>query len=318
MKMKLFLGLGITLLVMSCTSETEPQNEDKTKITKIYVGAEKAEGVNTRTVTDVNTNSVTWADGDEIAVFHVNGSGRNDYKRFVLESGAGNISAYFRGVGADDYLIPGETYKVVYPYSAVGVYDGVNDALQMQASISGSNNTDHLADYNWLASAQKVIPADGTMPAFLLVQSTALVKIRVDTENFTIKDPITNKRYLNNVNFTVIDGSTEFSDYIYWDDNLNVTTFQFSEVASAGFAGTVAQIKNNSSYYYWVPIIQKIETGVKQLKLSVHWNAGAVTTYSADMTYTPKSVFKSGYIYNVHLKLSFADSGNSGTLTLVQ
>lgn len=317
MKTKLFLGLGIALLAMSCTSETESRNEDASKITKIYVGTEKVVEADTRTVTDVNTNTVTWATGDEIAVFRVNGSGRNDYKHFILESGAGEISAYFKGVGADDYLTPGETYKVVYPYAAVGAYEGVDDALSMQAAISGSNNTDHLAKYNWLTSLPKVIPTDGTMPAFSLAQSTALAKIRVDIENFMLTG-IGNRRYLSNVNFTVKDGSGEFSDYIYWDDNLNIATLQFSEVASAGFTGTAVQINNNSSYYYWVPIIQKIETGIKELKLSVHWNAGTITTYSADMVYTPQSVFRPGFIYNVHLKLSFAESGNSGALTLVK
>lgn len=313
MKTKLLLSLGIALLAMSCTSETESQNEDATKITKIYIGAEKTSDATTKTVTDVTTNSVKWAEGDEIAVFHVNGSGRNDYKRFVLESGAGEASAYFKGVGADDYLTAGETYKVVYPYAAVGQYDGVNDVFNMHANISASNNTDHLANHNWLVSTQqRITPADGTMPSFLLKQVTALAKIRVDIENFTITG-MTNKRFLSNVNFTIIDRTKAFRSYIYWDDNLDVATYEYSEVATAGFSGQV-EIKNNNSYYYWVPIIQNASDGIKKVSLSVHWRKDV--DLSSAVEYMPKSVFTPGKIYNIHLKLTFTEnSGDSGTLT---
>lgn len=319
MKKKLVIGLSIALLAMSCTSETEPQKEDATKITKIYVGAEKALDVDTRTITDVNTNSVKWAAGDEIAVFHVNGAGRSDYKRFVLESGAGEASAYFKGVGADDYLTAGETYKVVYPYSTVEQYDGVNDVFNMHANISGSNNTDHLANHNWLVSTQqRVIPSDGTMPSFLLAQITALAKIRVDVENFTLTG-LTNRRYLSNVNFTTIDKIKDFYSYIFWNDNLDVEALQYSEVATAGFQSTNVAINNNTSYYYWMPIIQNSSTGVQELGLSVHWRDANNVDYSSSIDYTPKSQFTPGFIYNIHLKLTFTEgSGNSATLSFAQ
>lgn len=317
MKTKLFLSLGIALLVMSCTSETETQSEKVTKITKIYVGTEEEAGTNSRTVTNVNTNAVTWAEGDEIAVFRVNGSGRNDYKRFVLESGAGGIAAYFKGVGVDDYLIPGEVYKVVYPYSTVGTYDGVNDVFNMHANISASNNTDHLANHNWLVSAQRIIPEDGTMPAFSLAQTIALAKIRVDIANFTVTG-LSNRRYLSNVNFTITDKTKAFDSYIYWNEKLEVTGYESSEVATAGFSGQV-QIVNNSSFYYWVPIKQQSTTGIKKMGLSVHWRDGNNVDYSSSVEYIPKSVFASGFIYNIRLKLTFTvNSGNSATLTFVE
>lgn len=318
MKTKLFLGLVIVLLATSCTSETEPQKENETRITKIKIGADVTTDADSRTVTDVNTNSVKWAVGDEIAVFHVNGNGRSDYKRFVLESGVGEASAYFIGVGADDYLTAGEIYKVVYPYVSVGMYDGVNDVFNMHANMSGSNNTDHLANHNWLVSTQqRISPSDGTMPSFLLTQVTALAKIRVDIENFTLTE-MTNRRYLSNVNFTISDKTKAFSSYIFWNDNLEVATYEYSEVATAGFSGQV-QIKNNSSYYYWVPIKQNASDGIKKVSLSIHWRDSNNVDYSSPLEYTPKSVFTPGKIYNIHLKLTFTEnSGNSGTLTFVK
>lgn len=318
MRTKLLLGLGIALLAMSCTSETEPQKEEATKITKIYVGAEKAPDVDTKTITDVNTNSVKWAEGDEIAVFHVNGTGRSDYKRFVLESGAGEASAYFNGVGADDYLTAGETYKVVYPYSTIGIYDGVNEAFNMHANISGSNNTDHLANHNWLVSTQQRISTDGKTPAFLLAQTTALAKIRVDIENFTLTG-FTNRRYLSNVNFTTVDKIKDFYSYIFWNENLDVEAAEYSEVATAGFQSTNVVINNNTSYYYWMPIIQNTLTGIKKLGLSVHWRDANNVDYSSSIEYTPKSEFIPGFIYNIHLNLAFTEgSGNSAILSLVE
>lgn len=317
MKKNLVLGLGIALLAMSCTSETETQKKDTKKITTIYVGAENASDVGTRTITDVNTNSVKWAVGDEIAVFHVNGSGRSDYKHFVLESGAGDASAYFKGVGADDYLTAGETYKVVYPYSTVKQYDGENNVFNMHANISGSNNTDHLANHNWLVSTQQRISTDGKTPAFLLAQTVALAKIQVDITNFTLTG-IPNKRYLSNVNFTISDKTKAFYSYIYWDENLDVAAYEYSEVATAGFSNQV-QISNNTSYYYWVPIKQNTSDGIKSLGLSVHWRDSNNVDYSSSVEYTPQSVFTPGFIYNIHLKLTFTTgSGNSGTLTFVQ
>ncbi|WP_321332907.1 hypothetical protein [uncultured Bacteroides sp.] len=314
MRIKLLLGLSLfAILAMDCISETDtPKSNDK--ITRIYVGTANAKS---RTLTDASTAEVTWKDGDEIAVFHINGSGRSDYKRFLLSSGAGEQSAYFEGVTADDYLTAGETYKVAYPYSSVEEYDGDNNIFNMHANISASNNTDHLANHNWLVSGNRVIPTDGTMPSFSLAQITALAKIRLDIDNFTVTG-LTNRRYLTNVNFTIADATKAFYNYIYWNEDLDVTAYERSEVATAGFSNQV-QIVNNSSYYYWVPIMQETSSGIKQLDLSVHWRDGNNVDYSSVVEYTPKSMFVPGYIYNVHLILTFTEnSGNSGILSLVE
>lgn len=315
MRTKLFLGLSIALLAMSCTSETEPRNEDVTKITKIQVGAEQVANPETRTVTDVTANRVTWAAGDEIAVFRVGGEGRMDYRRFVLESGAGDVLAYFKGVGADDFLTAGDTYKVVYPYNSVREFDGLNGEFNMTASISGNNNTDHLARFNWLISTPHVIPTDGTMPSFSLAQAMALAKIRLDVKNFALP-PLDEQRYLTNLNFTTIDKKTVFSSSVYWSAELDLKTKKFSEVASAGFTSGV-QVYDNTTYYYWVPIMQDPSFGIKDLKLEVLWRSGLSNTYSSSMEYTPKSIFAPGFIYNIHFVLTFEPSGNSGTLSLV-
>lgn len=316
MKTKLFLGLSIALLAMGCTSETEMNNENTTKITRIYVGAENV--IDTRTETDAETAAVTWTEGDEIAVFHVNGSGRSDYKYFVLESGDGETKGYFKGADPEvDYLIPGETYKVVYPYWAVVDFDGGDNIHEMSIALS-NNSTDHLADYNWLASTAKTIPTNGTMPAFSMAQQMSLVKLRVDIENFTVTGT-SNRRYFGNINFTTTDTAPVFYSFVYWNNNLEVAAGEMSEVLGCGFNGNI-QIQNNTSYYFWVPVKQDTSKGVKEIDIALLWrNSGGGTTTTAHAIYTPKSAFAPGYIYNVHLKLSFtAGSANSATLTVVQ
>lgn len=301
------------LAITSCTSETE-DNTYSTKITKIYVGAETTIG--TKTNTNASTSTVTWADGDEIAVFHVNGSGRSDYKRFILTSGAGESSAYFAGATAEDYLTPGETYKVVYPYSSVENYNQSNDFLFSEISQSTSGNISHIAQYDWLYSASKTIGSDGTVPAFLLKHVSAFLRVRLDIANYTASE----RRYLRNFNVKASNGTSKlFANYIYWNDELNFTISQYTETATVGYSESNRIV--DGTFYYYFPIIQDPSLGIEPLTFTSYWatsTSTSATLYSSDCQYTPSSVLRSGYVYDAHFQLTFNDgSANTATLTIV-
>ena len=150
------------------------------------------------------------------------GTGRNDYKRFILESGAGDVSAYFKGVGPDDYLTPGGTYKVIYPYASVVNYYDRNNGCYVAELSQPSSDASHLSDYDWLFSVSKTIPNDNTMPSFLLQHAFSLIKINLTVSNYTGA-----LRYLQSM--SISSNGYNFAESVYWNDNLDFTIAENSE-----------------------------------------------------------------------------------------
>ena len=302
-------------MAMGCSSETDTFQVN-TKITRISVGTQEIKET-TKTATNASTNAVTWQAGDEIAVFHVGGTGRSDFKHFVLASGANETSAYFEGVGADDYLTAGESYKVIYPYSSAGYT--VNDDFNCSETAQSSNgNTDQLADCDWLYSTSTRISPDGTVPAFTLRHAFSLLKIIVDVENFTSSD----RRYMRN--FNIKNFNTElnlFADYVYWNDVFDFSVSGYTGVSAVGYSSSI-RLNNTTTYIYWLPIKQNETLGIQNVVFTSFWATGITSTstmYSSECTYTPSSVFAAGTTYEKHFKLTFADGSSTvAILTLVE
>ncbi len=311
MKLKLLLGLGITLLAMGCTSETELQPKDISKITRIYVGTEDV--VDSRTVTNATTNAVTWAEGDEIAVFHVNGSGRSDYKHFrVVSGGAGGISAYFEAVSEADALTGGETYKLVYPYAAAGSYSGGSSNRYSLAVYELANSVDNLKTYDWLYSDGKAIPQDGTLPRFTMKHCFALVKVHLE-----VAGAIEGEDYDEYIrNFTLSSANSAFAQRVYWDENLD---FAIKSYGTSAVSYNTDTWLENGAYTFWLPVYQSPDFGSHQLTLAIYMSHGTQgnTLWGGNVNYTPHSVLTAGYLYSVNLLFTVDGTNRTGTLTLV-
>lgn len=312
MKIKLLLGLSLfAILAMDCTSETDTLKSND-KITRIYVGTTDAKS---RTSTDASTAEVTWKDGDEIAVFHVNGSGRSDYKRFLLSSGAGEQSAYFEGVTADDYLTAGESYKVIYPYSSTTYTNETTSNIYSFAIYEIPNTVDKLATYDWLYSATRVIPTDGTMPAFTLQHTMALIKVTLDIEGVEEYEDF--DEYLKNITFAPTDNSFAFAQRCYWDTNLDFAIKNYGTTSVSYISN--GQWLEDGTTSFWLPVVQNTNLGIQGLNVTVYVSHGTQgnTLWSATTTFTPTSLLVSGKIYPIHLRFAVDGTNRSGTLTIV-
>lgn len=308
MKTKLFLSLGLVLLTMSCNSEKELPNENVTKISKIYVGTKKDAQTNTRTVTNATTNAVTWTEGDEIAIFRVGGTGRNDYKRFILESGAGDVSAYFKGVGPDDYLTPGGTYKVIYPYASVVNYYDRNNGCYVAELSQPSSDASHLSDYDWLFSVSKTIPNDNTMPSFLLQHAFSLIKINLTVSNYTGA-----LRYLQSM--SISSNGHNFAESVYWNDNLDFTIAENSEKIGISYSSSTKLV--DGKYTFIIPIYQVSNTA--EITFTANWAKtwNSIFPNAASYSYITSSTLTSGKVYELDFTLSFETGASDvGLLTM--
>jgi len=313
MKKNLFLSLCLALVAVGCSSETEPQNDNST-VSRILVGNAELQDANTKTITDAVTNRVTWAAGDEIALFNVNGTGRNDYKRFRIVSGVGNESAYFEAVTEDDNLTAGATYKVIYPYASVASYTDVSNRTSL-AVYEIPNNVNNLATYDWLYSAPRTINADGTTPEFLMQHCMALIKFTLDVEGIIENDDF--DEYLKNITVRPLGTSSMFAQRIYWNNTLDFSISSYG-TNSVSFEPSSVYLENGR-YTFWLPIYQDASLGIRPLILTVFASHGAAgnTLWSAATTFTPASILTPGYIYHKHLNFTVDGSERSGTLTII-
>ena len=314
MKNKLFLYITIAIMAMGCSSETDTYQIDanipNTGITRISVGTI----AETKTTTNETSNAVTWQAGDKIAVFHVNGSGRDDYKCFELSDGAGEISAYFTGVTEEDYLIPGETYKLVYPYSSAVSY--TNNPVVNANSLKVyevPNTVDNLSTYDWLYSAERVIPTDGTTPAFTMQHAMALIKVTLDVEGYV--EGLDSDETLKNVTFATSDNSSAFAQRIYWDADMNFAVRSYTTLSVSYVSG--GEDFDNGTTTFWLPIYQNSSLGIKNLDITVYLSHGVSTNWSGVTTYSTSSVLTPGDIYPIHLKFVVDGSDITGTLSVV-
>jgi len=311
MKNKLFLYITIAIMAMGCSSETDTYpidaNISNTGITRISVGTI----AETKTATDESSNAVTWQTDDEIAVFNVNGSGRDDYKRFKLSEGAGEVSAYFTGVTADDILIPGETYKLVYPYSSAVSYTGSSNSKSLKV-YEVPNTVDNLSTFDWLYSAEKVIPTDGTTPAFTMQHALALIKVTLDVTGFEENDD--SDEYLKNVTFATSNSSLVFAQRIYWDTDMNFAVKSYATSTVSYIDG--GEYLENTTTTFWLPVFQDSDLGIQDLDITVYMSHGIYTLWSAATTYSTSSVLTPGYVYPIHLSFVVDGSSRSGTLSV--
>jgi len=300
-------------MAMGCSSETDTYpidaNISNTNITRISVGTI----AETKTATDESSNAVTWQTGDEIAVFNVNGSGSSDYKHFVLSEGAGEISAYFTGVTVDDYLIPGETYKLVYPYSSAVSYNGSSNIFSLTV-YEVPNTVDNLSTYDWLYSAEKKIPTDGTIPAFTMQHALSLIKVTLDVTGYLEDD--NSDEYLRNISFATSDNSSDFAQRIYWDTDMNFTVKSYA-TSSVSYVSGGGEYLENTTTTFWLPISQDSSLGIKDLDITVYMSHGSNTFWSAATTYSTKSVLTPGKVYPIHLSFVVDGSNRTGTLSVV-
>jgi len=295
-------------MAMGCSSETDMFQINSNNI--IYV-EKTINNITTKTATDETTNAVTWQAGDEIAVFHVNGSGRSDYKRFVLSEGAGNNSAYFTGFTYSDTLIPGETYKLVYPYSSAVSYNGSSNIKSLKV-FEVPNTVDNLSTYDWLYSTEKVIPTDGTTPAFTMKHAMALIKVTLDVTGFEENDD--SDEYLKNVTFATSNSSLSFAQRIYWDTDMNFTVKSYATSSVSYIDG--GEYLENTTTTFWLPVSQDSELGIQDLDITVYMSHGINSLWSAATTYSTSSVLTSGYVYPLHMSFVVDGSNRSGTLSV--
>ena len=294
-------------MAMGCSSETFTSNNI------IYV-EKTINNLTTKTATNETSNEVTWQAGDEIAVFHVNGSGRDDYKEFVLSEGAGSNSAYFTGVTADDILIPGETYKLVYPYSSAVSY--TNDPATTRYSLKVyeiPNTVDNLSSYDWLYSAERVIPTDGTTPAFTMKHAMALIKVTLDVAGFEENDD--SEEYFKNVTFATSNSSLAFAERIYWDTDMNFVVKSYATSSVSYVDG--GEYLENTTTTFWLPVSQDSSLGIQDLDITVYMSHGSNTLWSASTSFYTSSVLTSGYVYPIHLSFVVDGTNRSGTLSVV-
>jgi len=302
-------------MAMGCSSETDTFQTDTsvTSITSLYV-EKTINNATTKTATNESSNEVTWQTGDEIAVFHVNGSGRDDYKCFVLSEGGGSNSGYFKGVTADDYLIAGETYKLVYPYSSAVSY--TNDPATTRYSLKVfevPNTVNNLSSYDWLYSEERVIPTDGTIPDFTMQHALALIKVTLDVTGF--KEGDDSEEYLKNVTFATSDNSLAFAQRIYWDTDMNFAVKYYGTTSVSYVDG--GEYLENTTTTFWLPVSQDSDSGIQDLDITVYMSHGSNTLWSALTQYSTSSVLTPGDIYPIHLKFVVDGSNRSGTLSVV-
>lgn len=314
-KSLLLLISGIALLLAGCTTETETRdwvNKDG-KITRIYVEASSEEdAVEPTTRTTTNGNSVTWVTGDEIALFET--TGQRVYKRFRLVSDPGTKSGYFEGVGTDDYLTPGTSYRVVYPYSAAQ-YTGSNVRYRkdIQAFMQTDNSNSNLTNDDWLISEIRTV-TDGTMPGFRLNHCFALLEVSMQVEGIEEDDDY--EMYFSNFTIETSGNELAFANKVYITDdgNLGVSSYQNSIVVSR----TDKPWFENGTYKFWYVVKANPSVGIAPLVLHPYFTQGSSVLWSVKTEFTPTSVLQSGKYYHLNLKMTYNNvSPSASTLTVV-
>ncbi len=313
MKRLVLLMSGISLLFAGCTTETKEWTGDDGKITRIYVDAPldtDASKATSRTVT--NDHSVTWTEGDEIALFK--DGDRTNYKRFRLMSNPGSKSGYFTGVTTDDYLTEGGSYKVIYPYSAAAK-TGTNNLTRL--SLYEIEQTDegstHLAGYDWLESAYHTVSVANPIPAFVLNHCFTLLKVTLTVEGAD-EDNTEYDEYLTNLSISSIDNSNIFAQRVYLGNDNNVEVSSYGVMAVV-FRNPKAWL-SNKEYTFWQIVKQDEALGIHDLRFNLYFShgTGGNVLWNVDTIYSPASVLRSGQLYRIKLKAVINGATRTGSL----
>ena len=312
--MKIYILVSIaslSLLFVGCTSETDIQN-DSSKITKIYVDASSDEDAQSRTAT--NGNSVTWVTNDQIALIE-NGN-RNGYKQFQLSSDPGTKSGYFEGVGADDYLTNGKSYKVVYPHSAAR-YTGAGNPTRLNISgiAQSDDSNSNLATYDWLVSSSRTVIDGVTMPEFRLNHCFALVKVTLNVSDIIENDDYAS--YLKNMTITTQNNEAAFAERVYLDSNVDLQVFSW--VSSVTVARTDAPWLGNGSYVYWFIIKPNdaIAAGPLTIQSNFSTDVAGIFQWSLSTIFTPTSALQAGKFYELDLNMVYNNADKSSSVLTV-
>ncbi len=306
---------GISLMFSGCTTETRGWADDG-KITRVYVDAPSEPGgleAESRTATD--EYSVTWVAGDEVALFKA--GDRTNYKRFRLMSEPGSKAGYFAGATSDDYLTEGDSYKVVYPYSAAektGTNNGARFPIYEIRQAEEGNK--HLADYDWLESTYRTVSVANPVPAFVLNHCFALLKITLTVEG-TDEDNDDYEEYLTNLTIAAADNSEIFAQRVFLDSDINVGAWGYRS-QTVTYRDPKAWL-SDGTYTFWLVMLQDATIGIKELQFSLHFSHGlsGSVLWNLNATHTPSSVLKSGHLYKIHLRANIDGAARSGNLEVV-